>query len=283
MPDPTPNPNPDITSPPPGGNGAGPDFSTLIPQEYKGHPSLAPIKDMGGLVKSFISAQEMVGKNKVVLPGENATEQDWAEFYGKLGRPESPDKYGIAPPKDLPEGFQVNEEYLKTLGTLFHKHGLTTKQAQALFNDLNGVAVESFKKESETSTASRTEAMAKLRTDFGAQFDIKIDAARRAVSAFVSDEQKQWLAESGLGSDHNMIRIFSEVGMKLAEHSTEGGGDGGGFGSNLSPSQAQAEITQLQSDSEFMKQYMDQYHPQHAVAVKRMESLFSRAYPSEKQ
>ena len=37
----------------------------------------------------------MLGKNKVPIPDENASPEEWDKFYEKLGRPKTPDEYNI--------------------------------------------------------------------------------------------------------------------------------------------------------------------------------------------
>jgi hypothetical protein len=37
----------------------------------------------------------MIGQDKVVIPNNNSTDDQWNEVYAKLGRPESADKYAF--------------------------------------------------------------------------------------------------------------------------------------------------------------------------------------------
>ena len=41
----------------------------------------------------------------VTLPTENSTPEEWAEFYGKLGRPETAEKYDLPVPQGLDDSF----------------------------------------------------------------------------------------------------------------------------------------------------------------------------------
>ena len=43
----------------------------------------------------------MVGKDKVVVPDANSSEEDWAAFYRKAGLPESIDTYELSAPEGL--------------------------------------------------------------------------------------------------------------------------------------------------------------------------------------
>src|SRR5947209_19762841 len=61
-------------------------------------PSLASIKDVGALAKGYIEGQKFVG-GSIRLPNDKMkpeeTEKAWNDIYGKLGRPESADKYDL--------------------------------------------------------------------------------------------------------------------------------------------------------------------------------------------
>ena len=68
------------------------DWRSGLPEDVAGDPSLADIKDVSSLAKSYVHAQRMVGRDKVSIPQEGAGEDEWNSFYDRLGRPE---KYEI--------------------------------------------------------------------------------------------------------------------------------------------------------------------------------------------
>ena len=53
------------------------DWRDSIPEEIRGHSSLEHINDIGALAKSYVHAQQMVGADKVALPGKSATADEW--------------------------------------------------------------------------------------------------------------------------------------------------------------------------------------------------------------
>ena len=69
------------------------DFKSLIPKEYQGEKSLQNFQDMNGFVKSYLSAQRLVGLDKIAIPNHLATDDDWDQVYQKLGRPNNPNEY----------------------------------------------------------------------------------------------------------------------------------------------------------------------------------------------
>src|SRR5690606_27376160 len=51
--------------------------------------------DIPTLAKSLSHAQRALSKDKVPLPGKNATPEEWRQFFIKAGLPETPDNYKI--------------------------------------------------------------------------------------------------------------------------------------------------------------------------------------------
>lgn len=261
-------------------NGAPPpDFRSMIPAEYKDHPTLSPYKDLGSLIKSHIEGQSLLGKQRLVRPDENSTPEQWNAFYNQIGRPEAPDKYGLKKPDDFPAGLNLPEPYLKFLGETFHKNGLTTKQAQNLFQELNGFAVKNFSEDQTSQTTARQNMQAELEQEFGSAAAAKKDAAKRAETAFLDDKSKQFLEESGLKDHPQITRLFARIGEKLVEQGTDGGGGGGGGFNNLGPAQAKVEIDAKMGDKDFMESYTNQFHPNHKNAVATMTALYAKMFP----
>ena len=67
------------------------------------------------------------------MPGKDATPEEWAAFYGQLGRPETPEGYELP----LPEG--DDGAFAKEMAPILHKHGVTAAQAKGLADDWNAM------------------------------------------------------------------------------------------------------------------------------------------------
>ena len=70
-------------------------FVSSLPEDLRTEPSLQNIQDVNQLAKGYVSAQRMVGADKMAIPTKNSTPDDWKEVYTKLGLPETPDNYGV--------------------------------------------------------------------------------------------------------------------------------------------------------------------------------------------
>ena len=70
-------------------------WKETISEEFRNDPNISKFTEIDALAKSYINATRMIGQDKVAVPNENSTDDQWNEVYGKLGRPESPDKYKL--------------------------------------------------------------------------------------------------------------------------------------------------------------------------------------------
>ena len=52
-------------------------FNETLPEEYRSEPSLRNFKDVGGLAKSYLSAQRMVGAENIAKPSQSWTDDQW--------------------------------------------------------------------------------------------------------------------------------------------------------------------------------------------------------------
>lgn len=137
---------------------AGSSFS--IPEEYAGKGWAEKIKSQDDLFKQIDNLDSLVGKRQI--PGEGATDQEWDEFFGKIGKPESFDKYQLTDP-ELPEGFALPEDFKPKAQKIMHEAGLTQKQADVLY--------QKFLQEEIGAASQNKEAIAQRQQDLDKQFD----------------------------------------------------------------------------------------------------------------
>lgn len=126
------------------------------------------------------------------VPGADATAEDWNAFYGKLGRPESPDMYELKLNTEaVPQDFPYDEKSAIEFRTWAHEAGLTPQQAQYLHDKFVGQQAGVF--------TSTLEQRGKAEGD-----------AHRAITA-------QWGDPDTDGYKHNLeytSRAISQLGLK---------------------------------------------------------------------
>jgi hypothetical protein len=254
-------------------------FLAAIPEEFKQHTSLAPIKDMKGLVSSFINAQSMVGADKIVLPKADAGDEAWQPVFEKLGRPKTAAEYAFKAPQ-LPEGLPFTPEDDKYVRELFHEAGLTNKQAERVLTKYLGRQVEEFKKQQDAVYQAKQAFTAELQRKYGNELDTKLALASQTVKRLGGEKLAELMDSTGLGDHPEMVNLFITLGDLLANDQViRDKFVNSGFISNRDESLG--EIAKLNMDKDFMTAYTSAEHPNHKAAVERMEKLYAIAYPGK--
>lgn len=224
------------------------------------------------LWRGYQEARAAIGADKLVLPGKDAKPEAWDPIWTKLGRPESPEKYDLAHPKDLPFDAELDKAFRATL----HKAGVPQAHAKALYDWSIKALSESRARETETFKASEATARQALLGKWGDKAETQMAMAERAIQAMqISPAEIQQLRAAGLGS--RMLEILARVGAGLAEGPSPGGAARRGA---LSPDAAAAAIDAFYADKDKMAAYKDMRHPAHKSALEEITALFDQANPA---
>lgn len=266
-----------------GGGGGGNDFVSALPETLRSEPSLQSFKDVGGLAKSYVEAQKLIGANRVAIPGEKASQAEWEAFYNKIGRPESVDKYERFELKDEKGNvlFKGDDKEHTELMKFFHSVGLTNRQAKAI-QEYSAKYFHGKQSESSAAAAAASNAeIQKLREAWGDKFDVNVDTARAVIKKFGGDEAEEitkFLDSSGLGNNVPLIKLLNSIGSSILE---DRGNRGGGDLDLNDKSRAMNEIATLKGDKNFQEALNSAQHPGHQEAVNRWMNLFKIAYPGK--
>jgi len=239
-------------------------FQDLIPDEYRAEKSLENFKDMGDFVKSYLSAQKIVGADKIPVPNKFATEDDWKAVFTKLGAPENPDDYKY----NFKEG-EVDQELLSTFNQQAHKLGLLPQQAESLikfYNDMNeGSSIQAEEKAAETRLHTEND----LKKEFGPQYVKRLDQAKKlAISSLGNEFLENTLLADGsrLGDNLNVVKAFSNLAEKLSEDEVIKGDSS----SYMTANEIEKEINSLTEEG---SPYWTKTHPNHQKAVQEVYKL----------
>lgn len=246
------------------------DWKSGLPEEIAADPALQDIKDVEGLAKSMIHAQKLVGMDRgqlVTVPGTDASEEEWNEFYTKAGRPESADAYRFNNPEGAPE---PNEEMQKWYADTAFKAGLTASQAAKMYEEYQSYAGNAISQMETNNEQGREEGESQLKKEWGAAYEARVKAAVQPIANYADDGFSEFLETSGMGNDPNMIKFLYNVSKALGEDTVS---DVSKNTALLSPAEATAQIAQKQNDPAFMEAYMKGDHPSHAWAVQEMTKL----------
>lgn len=257
------------------------DFKAGLPEDIRNDPSLGPIKDIPNLAKSFINAQKMVGRDKIALPGDDATEDEWSEVFKRLGRPDAADGYNLVKPTDLPEGFPFQEALVKGFSEVAHKEGLTSKQATALYKWYLESEVDAFNGIDQDQNAAAEKAETELRKKLGSGYEERMEAANMLLDRFAPDGLIEEIKTHGMANSALLSEMLISIAGQFSEDTLKG--MGGPRFQTLTPESAKEEIKRLKMDKEFMDAYQNPKNPGHQAAMEKYQALYQAAYPQEEK
>lgn len=241
----------------------------FLTEELRGEKSLQDFKDINSMAKSHVELHRMLG-NRVKLPDDNSTPEEWNKFYAKIGRPESPEGYDLADPGDMPPGMQWDQDLAGWFSKTAYELGLPKQKAQEFvkrWNDRAGVTMHEAQKQMGAELDN-------LRREWGDSFDGRVELGVRAIErAFQKPEEavkfKEFLNTSGLGNHPMMIKFADFVGRIMKN---DGYIVSDGKGGMLGTEAAKAKISEINADMKHP--YWDAKHPGHAAALEEMKNLF---------
>lgn len=171
-------------------------------------------------------AMEADGKlsKALFIPGEGATEEEKGAFYGKLGRPETPDKYGFTKPDGLPENLPYDSKMEAGYKDMAHKLGLSESQAKTLYSWYLGNYSDTMKADLERREKSLITGKEAIAKEWGDKFDENSKVTMRAVEQFGGPEFKKYMDESGLGNHPVLVKTFFNIGQAMLEDKFAEGG-----------------------------------------------------------
>ena len=239
-------------------------FQDLIPDEYRGEKSLSNFQDMGDFVKSYLSAQKIVGADKIPVPNKFSTEDDWKAVFSKLGAPENPDDYKYS----FKDG-EVDQELVSSFNQEAHRLGLLPQQAESLIKYYNDMTEGSSIQAEEMASETRLNTENELKKEFGPQYNKRLDQAQRLAASTLGNEflENTYLQDgSRLGDNIAVVKAFSELADKLSEDEVVKGDTS----SYMTAKDLQKEISSLQEEG---SAFWDKQHPNHEKAVQEVFKL----------
>ena len=239
-------------------------FKEIIPEKYKDEKALANFTTVDDFVKSYLSAQRLVGANKVAIPNKMATDEDWEEVYSKLGRPAKPEDYKYSFSEE-----DINPDQLKNFNETAHRIGLLPKQAERIIKFYNEMNTQAESDNQKINEVKQTEAMADLKKEFGPTYTKRLDQAKKLATETLGNEMlNNTVLKDGtrLGDSVEVIKAFSMLADKLSEDEIIKG-EGSSY---QTASEIEKEISELTEDG---SPYWQKTHPNHAKTVDRVFKL----------
>jgi len=210
-------------------------WKEAIPEDLRNDPNISKFTELEALAKSYINATRMIGQDKVAVPNNNSTDDQWNEVYNKLGRPESPDKYKLEVKSDV---VPLDDGAIKSFAENAHKLGLNNTEAQ-------------------------------LRKEWGRAFDDNIKRAGAVAKANMNPQILDMELKDGtrLGDHPEVIKGFANIANLLSEDKLVGTES-----ENVSQGvDYQSEISKIVNDRS--GPYWNKSHPDHDKVVQQVFTL----------
>lgn len=267
-----------------------------LPEDVRGLSTIQDVNDITSLVKSYDSAQRMLG-NSVRIPSADASIEAKQEFYDKLkavpgitrlpdpadkasfdafynalGRPDSPDNYRIS----LGENIQIDESSMGQFKQLAHSIGLTNDQAAKLaeFEAARYQAVE------QDVIASKQFAEQTLKQEWGADYNNRLTGAKEAINFYAEKypDAVQELVSGPAGNNPAFLAMLSELYGSLKEKGVSiPNSSSTSYG--MTPEEAMAQIKDIQNNQAHPYWNAPTGSAEKQAALDKMAKLFQAAYP----
>lgn len=242
-----------------------PEWLKGVDPEIAKDPSLKVFNNHQDLIKSYVHAQKMLGKDKTILPGKNSTDIEWKQFYQKLGVPSELDAYKV----NKGDKYVVDDGVMDEFRKLAFESNLLPNQAQKVMDWFNEKASGNISIAQMQQEKQMTEQWDALSKEWGAGFEKNMNAAKAVIKEFGDESFVNYLNESGLGDDPKLARFLANIGSNLKEDS---------FNENVSsihsltPQEAKSQYAKIIGDPNHP--YRNSDHPDHKNAVQEVNKLF---------
>ena len=238
-------------------------YDDLAP-DLKSNPSIQEFKNVEDLGKSYVELQKSLGKEKVVLPTDKSTPEEWKQFYRKIGAPENAEEYDVSD-EDMPEQFRLGAEAKAEFRQKMLEAGLPKKHFDAAWKYYKESTLRRIEQEAESIKNMRGSAETELRKEWGAAYEPKVAGAQKVINKFF--EGKNIRPEFKiLANDLGFIKAMSEIAESMSEDVIAGKER-----VTLTPAEAQQELSKIIGD--LKGPYYNELSPEHDAMVQRVIDL----------
>lgn len=245
-----------------------------MPDDVKLSPSIKPFVGKDGklnhaeLAKSYVHTKKKVGEKGIQVPTEQSPQQEWDEYFEKVGWSPEIEGYDLK----APEGSQLTEESLESFKKLFHENRVPKAQAQKILESIDQTTKTSLDSQTEKLQSEINEGVENLKKEWGEAFDSKLTMSKKVLKENGSEDLQKMLAEDpSLGSNPHLIKFLHGIGEKM--YGEDSIPSKGGVGDQaLSPAEASQEVNAILGNPD--DPYNKPGHPAHKDRVQHVQRLF---------
>jgi hypothetical protein len=232
--------------------------------DLKAHPSITKFKNKGDLAKSYVELQKTLGKDKIVVPTDKSTPDEWRAYFKAVGAPDKEDEYSTIT-DDMPEAIRDRKEALDAFRKAAYEQGVTKKQFDAIFGTYKGLKKAEFEQGIEKVGKMREASETELRREWGAAYEAKVDGAQKVINTFFKDKAIR-PEFSVLANDKGFIAAMADIAERLGEDVIAGKPR-----NVMTPQEAQSELNSIMGDPK--SPWRNELHPEHDAYVQKVIDL----------
>lgn len=214
--------------------------------ESKGYKGIEDIISQQQNYEKLISAEK--AGSTLIMPGADATPEQMAEFYNKLGRPSTAKEYEIS------AGEGQDNAFSEQVSNWMHELGLNKTQAQALAGKYGEYAASTQAQMQQQKAIEIQNQETALKQEWAQNFDRNVELARRASRMAGIDGDTALKIQDAIGTKA-MMKLFHTFGEGFSEHKMEGiGNNASPFGMSLEGSKARRQ--EIMTDPGLRNKYL---------------------------
>ena len=217
------------------------------------------------LLNAYYHTKKMVGKDKVVIPGENATDEEKADFFKKLGWTDDKEAYVV----EKMENSLLDDKFVGKLKDWAQENNIPIKTAQKLVSFMDEQTVELNGAEEAKIVESIENGLLGLKKEWGQSYEGNRYAARKVLHELIDDpEVTAAFKDPRLGANPAVLKAFAKVAGKVyGEDVFKGDPQYQGI---LSPAQAQERIDAIYADKDHAYHRGDEKATQEMLKLRDM-------------
>jgi len=229
-----------------------------LPEDFDGKEALSGKFDsVAGLARSYQELEKSMG-GRVSIPGAEASGEELAEFYQKIGKPETVDGYST------PEGM---EEWANEARAIADAANLTAVQWEAF------VEAQKAANESQQSMLGKSleEGHTHLLETHGSKYEEYLELAKRGRDHLTRNEALSDMVNSMDLKNPQAYELLREVGNLMADDSSPNAGEAASD-PETEMRAAAARIREILKGEEFT----DRHHPANEKVTQEYYTLFAK-------
>lgn len=195
-------------------------WRSSLPEDYRN--KYTEFDTPEDLFKGYNSLVKKLGKNPLVVPPEDASEEEKQKYNMELrklnGVPEDIKGYSYEVSEELPDEIKalVSEDRISTYKEKALEMGVTPKAFNAMMELYQQQMVNDLQSYKSKAESSYDEAIQSLKKDWGDEFDNKTAAAKKLLEEHVPETERDTITEK-YGNDPVIIKAFANLAAKSGE------------------------------------------------------------------